>query len=318
MADQAQGLRDLADRAFHTIDATAAAVVVPRSTARTIAVTSGKGGVGKTNLSANLAIALGGNGTRVVVLDADVGLANTHMLLGVSPRYQLDDVACGTRSVSEILCPVYRNVELVAGASDITEAGGFDGEQAANVVAELARLDHCADVVLVDTGAGLSSTVLAFILAVDEVVVVTTPEPTAIADAYATMKVVARENRGTTIHLVVNMARDEADATAAVKRLRLVCRRFLGIDISYLGWVPQDAAVPRAVRAHKPFALAQPACPAALAVWRIADALGYHGGSRGGATGFVSRVMGFLSAGRPGAGKIRETAERTTKCPAGN
>ena len=314
MADQAQGLRDLADRALHGREMPTSAIAEQRTAARTIAITSGKGGVGKTNLCANLAIRMGSGGSRVVVLDADLGLANAHMLLGITPRHQLDHVLRGERTIDEVLCPAHRNVELVAGASDITAAADLDPEQTVALVAELASLDRRADIVLVDTGAGLSSSVRAFILAVEEVVVVTTPEPTAIADAYATMKVVARENPGAAIRLVVNMARDASDAEAAAKRLRLVCRRFLGIEIDCLGWVPQDPAVPRAVRAQRPILLEQPSCPAAAAIAGIAQSLGCHGDGRRGATGFVSRVLGLLSR----SGRLRDPIERNTTCPRAN
>lgn len=316
MPDQAQGLRALADRALQCPEPTSTADPAARQSARTVAITSGKGGVGKTNLSANLAIQLGLSGVRVVVLDADLGLANTHMLLGATPRYRLDHVMRGECSLRDAATPAAANVDLVAGASDVLDPAFAEPDAAERLAAELGTLDTMADMVLVDTGAGLSSTVLAFVLTVDEVMVVTTPEPTAIADAYATLKVVTRDNPSARLCLVVNMARSEADAGAAARRLQLVCRRFLGVEVEYLGWVPQDAAVPGAVRAQRPFALAQPGCPASLAVGRIAGAMGYRADGPRGAPGFVSRLMSMLAGrARPVEPAAGGKMERIPECP---
>lgn len=244
--------------------------------ARVIAVTSGKGGVGKTNFSTNLSLCMAATGQRVIVLDADLGLANLHVVLGVSPPYNLEHVLRGERTVSDILHPGPGNIRIVAGGSGITELANLEEDDRRAFIAGLSELDTLADVIVIDTGAGLARNVLAFLCAVDEILVVTTPEPTAITDAYATIKVMSQENPNARMLLVVNMAHSEAEANAVAHRLQSIAKRFLAANLDYLGFIPQDAAVSRAVRAQQPFLLAQPTCQAAGAIRRIAADLGYR------------------------------------------
>ncbi len=307
MADQAQGLRALADQARRAFEFGDSVLVSPRKTARTIAVTSGKGGVGKTNFSTNLALLLAKTGQRVIVLDADLGLANLHVVLGVSPRYHLEHVMRGERTLKEILYNTPQGIQIIAGGSGIAELANLDDKQRQRFIDGLSELDDLADIILIDTGAGLSHNVLAFVLAVEEVIVVTTPEPTALADAYATIKVISRENPEAQLRLVVNMAANDAEAEATAERLRLVSKQFLNVDLDVLGYIPQDPSVPRAVRAQRPVVLDNPTAPMPRALGRIVDALGYRESRPAGVTGFLNRISRYFKAGSESSPERKET-----------
>lgn len=295
MADQAQGLRALADYAHHGDVADFSAIVTARAHPRTIAVTSGKGGVGKTNLSTNLAIQLAHSGERVIVFDADLGLANIHMMLGVSPRLLLTDVLNGSHSVRDILCDACPGVRIISGGSGMDALANLSTAEYQTFARSLREVEDLADVLLVDTGAGLSQNVLAFVLAVDEAIVVTTPDPTAIADAYATIKVIVRERPDEIIHLVVNMAANETEANRVRERLELVTRRFLKAEIDYIGYIPLDNSVRAGVRAQQPFVVGSPHSAAARAVVHICDSLGYVQPKRKGVVSMLDRMAHYMS-----------------------
>lgn len=311
MADQAQGLRALADQARHTsppsylddfsphaVVSTRATDGSPRRAARTLAITSGKGGVGKTNFTTNLALLLARSGQRVLVVDADLGLANIHVVLGLAPPYHLEHVLRGEKTLREIICPGPCGLQIIAGGSGIAELANLDNAQRQRFIGGLAELDDLADIILVDTGAGLSHNVLGFVLSVEEVIILTTPEPTAITDAYATIKVVSRENPDARLRLVVNMATSDTEAHAAAKRLQLVSDQFLKVQLEVLGHLPQDTSVQRAVRAQMPFVLGTPETPAALALQTICDRIGYRTPSEttaaAGAGGFLNRIARYF------------------------
>src|SRR5579871_150756 len=184
----------------------------PGKAVRIVAVTSGKGGVGKTNFSTNLSVLLASDDRRVIVVDADLGLANLHVVCGVTPKYHLEHVMRGEHSLREILWPGPNGLQMIAGASGLAELANLDDNRRAAFIDDLHELDQLADVIVIDTGAGLSHNVMAFLCAVEEVIIVTTPEPTAITDAYATIKVLSQENPDARLQLVVNMAHSSAEA----------------------------------------------------------------------------------------------------------
>jgi flagellar biosynthesis protein FlhG len=269
----------------------------PSTRARVVAVTSGKGGVGKTNFSTNLSLTLAKSGKRVIVLDADLGLANLHVIMGVNPPYNLEHVMRGEKSLRDILHSGPSGVKIIAGGSGITELANLDEPTRLAFVSGMRELDTLADVSLIDTGAGLSRNVLAFLCAVEEIIVVTTPEPTAITDAYATIKVVSMENPTAKQSLVVNMAHSEAEAEAVAERLILIAERFLNVKLEFLGFIPQDPTVSKAVRTQSPFVLSQPSCLAAQGVQRIAEQLGYfksEPASSAGFSGLLNRMQRFF------------------------
>jgi flagellar biosynthesis protein FlhG len=221
-------------------------------------------------------------------------LANIHVVMGISPAYHLEHVLRGEKTLQEIMISTPGGVQIIAGGSGITELANLDHEQRSRFIESLSELDHLADTILVDTGAGLSQNVMAFVLAADEVIVITTPEPTSLADAYATIKVVSQENPGTHLHLVVNMATSEAEASAVYERLSLVAKQFLHIELDYLGYLPQDATVSRAVRAQQPFTQFSPGAPVARALEQIVDRLGYSPARPAGVGGFLNRISKFF------------------------
>ena len=294
MADQAQGLRALAKQARRDLELEQTVTAKTTHSARIIAVTSGKGGVGKTNFSTNLALLLARAGQRVIVLDADLGLANIHVILGVSPKFHLEHVMRGEKTLRDIIYTGPEGVQIISGCSGITDLANLDAVECQRFITGLSALDDLADVILIDTGAGLSQSVLAFVLAAEEVIVITTPEPTAIADAYATIKVIYRDNPSANVRLVVNMAIDEQDARNAGERLKTVSRQFLKVEIEYLGYLPNDAALIQAVRAQKPLAISHPHSPVIRALTLIADRLGYRPPITSGARGLLQRMTNYL------------------------
>jgi flagellar biosynthesis protein FlhG len=270
----------------------------PTASVRVLAVASGKGGVGKTNVTANLAVALAQRGARVWVLDADLGLANLDMVYGVRPAHTLEDVLRGDRRLADVVAEGPAGVRLVPAASGMAELTALTPAQQLRMLEEVDALDGELDVLLIDVAAGISSNVLYFAAAATETLVVTTPEPTAIADAYALVKLLATRWGRRTFPVLVNMASNAADAAAAFERLASVASRFLAVRLESVGWVPCDDAVPRAVRAQTPVVLAAPDAPAARAIADVAARLARtaHAETTGGLQFFFRRL---LVEGRP-------------------
>jgi flagellar biosynthesis protein FlhG len=238
--------------------------------AQTIAITSGKGGVGKTNLAVNLATVLAAMRRRVVLLDADLGLANADILCNVQPRFNLAHVVAGQRELAEVLTPVPAGFSLIPGASGLAKMADLTEVERKRIVAELEFVDETADALVIDTGAGIGRNVLSFATTADHVVVVTTPEPTAITDAYAVMKVLVRcgtvDGGGAKISVMVNMARDRDEALQVHERIASVARQFLKTDVAFSGYVVNDDAVRQAVRKRVPFVQQSPNSAAARCV----------------------------------------------------
>ena len=249
------------------------AAVVPAGGPRVIAVASGKGGVGKTNVTANLAVALAQRGQRVCVLDADLGLANLDVLLGLSPKLSLLHVLRGERRLAEVVVDGPAGIRIIPAASGFEELTALDAADRMRLLSELDSLDPTLDVLLVDTGAGISSNALYFTAAAAEVLVVITPEPTALTDAYALVKVLAARYGRREFLVTVNMAANATDAEAAFARLARVAERFLRVRLEYQGWVPYDDALPRSVRQQQPVVLGAPGTPASLALVDLARRL---------------------------------------------
>jgi len=239
----------------------------------TIAIASGKGGVGKSNLAANLAIALGENGARVLLVDADLAQANLDLLLGVHPRFDLQHVLNGEKQPEEIVLQVSSNVRLVPAASGVPELAELDDYRRECLLRALSLLESDADLVLLDLASGVSANALAFCHAADEVIVVTTPEMPSFSDAYALIKLLHQQGRTRPPHLVVSLSSPDDEAEETAHRVRLVARRFLGLDLPYLGQVPYDPAVAKAVRRQEPVVTAFPQSPAAAAYRALAARL---------------------------------------------
>ena len=244
-----------------------------RPRARTVVIASGKGGVGKSNLAANLAVELGASGARVLLLDADFAQANLDLLLGLHPRYDLQHVVSGERTLEEIVIEGPRGVVLVPAASGAPELADLDDFRREALLRGLGHLDHDVDLVLIDTASGVSRQVTSFCLAADEVVVMTTPEMPAFSDAYGLVKVLHGQGLERAPQLVVSMTVSPEEAEDTAHRIRLVARRFLNIDLPLLGTVPFDPAVASAVRRQEPVMTAYPQSPAAQAYRSIARKL---------------------------------------------
>ncbi|OAT79921.1 MinD/ParA family protein [Desulfotomaculum copahuensis] len=241
--------------------------------ARVLAVASGKGGVGKSNLTVNLGLALAALEQRVIILDADLGLANVEVLLGVTPPVNLFDCLYRGRDIHDALVPAPGGVRFISGGSGFLELANLDQQRRSQLVASLAQLDGEADFLLIDTGAGISKNVLAFLAAAGEVIVVITPEPTSLTDGYALIKVLSRFRSHREVLLAVSRAAGGAEARETARRVEAAAGRFLDIGVRYLGAIYEDRAVNRAVRAQRPFMLAEPRSRPARAVADMAGQL---------------------------------------------
>lgn len=262
--DQAGTLRNMVGNRPRTDEIDGAGVKV-------IAVTSGKGGVGKTNVVANLAFALASlNEKKVLVLDADLGLGNLDILLGLAPRHNLTDVIAGRKRIHEIIVEGPGGMKILPASSGIQEVTALSAGYRANLLTQLDELEQEIDYLLIDTAAGISSNVTFFNAAANEIVVVTSPEPTAITDAYALMKVMSRKYGASRFQLLVNSVKSETEAKGVYGKLSSVADRFLNITIDYLGFIQHDPTVTRAVREQRAIAEKYPGSPASLGFKRLA------------------------------------------------
>lgn len=238
---------------------------------RTIAIASGKGGVGKTNVVANLAIALRRRGQRVIVLDADLGLANLDTLLGVNPRATLRHVLHGECAIQDVLVEGPAGIHLVPAASGFEDLTQLTDTQRLTLLEQVDSLEGAFDILLLDTGAGISPNVLFFATAAQETMVVVTPEPTALTDAYALVKVLSQRYAEQRFAVLVNMARGEFDAKRTFTHLSRVAERFLHVSLRYAGYVPFDAELPEAVRRQRPVLELAPGAPVSRAFESLAE-----------------------------------------------
>ncbi|HEX4949839.1 MAG TPA: MinD/ParA family protein [Blastocatellia bacterium] len=238
--------------------------------AQTIAVASGKGGVGKSNVAVNVALELAELGHRVTLLDADLALANADVLLGLTPKFHLGHVLTGQRTLQEVQIEVTDGLRLIPGGSGVAELASLSLEQQARLLAELRALETDSDFMIIDTAAGIAGNVIGILKAVSEVIIVTTPDPTALVDAYATIKLMHQSATDTAIRVVVNDVVELGDADRVFKQLRTTTARFLNRDIEYLGTIPHDAELIEAVREQRPVVQYAPDTPASRALRLIA------------------------------------------------
>ncbi|MGA1467242.1 MAG: MinD/ParA family protein [Phycisphaerales bacterium] len=278
----------------------------PRRLARAIAVTSGKGGVGKSNLSVGLAIGFARRGLKTCLLDADLGMANADVLCGLSPEHTLESVVRGARRLSEVVMPAPGGFFLIPGASGVGRIANLQVAEQRRLVEQLRLLERTVDMVVIDTGAGVGSGVMTFAAAAGITLVAVTPEPTSMTDAYGAIKVLASEVPDTRIRLVVNMATSPAEAREVHDRIDRVSRRFLGKGVEFAGAIPLDPNLPQAVRKQQPLAVLNPQSPAAAAVDGIAAKLASEidAGERAAAAneplegaGFLQRLAGWIRRG---------------------
>ena len=263
--------------------------------ARVLAVTSGKGGVGKTNVAANLAICLAASKRRVLLLDADISLGNLDLIMDVRSKYNVSHVIGGHRRMEEAIQDGPEGLRIICGASGLEKLADLGEGQQQLLLDHLSKLQCETDAIVVDTGAGISSTVVSFCLAADHVLVVTTPEAAAMADAYGMIKVLVRKGYKGPISVLVNMANSTEEGKRVYHRMARVARRFLQRDLYHAGILLKDERLCSAVRARQPVVLAYPRSAISSAFATLAARLGgtqYDGHARG---GFFRKVIRWLN-----------------------
>ncbi|MCL2006747.1 MAG: AAA family ATPase [Treponema sp.] len=277
MEDQAEKLREIMRKksgAKETQEAgesrAPGAILSKKGKTRIIAITSGKGGVGKTNVSVNMALAYARLGKKVVVMDADLGLANVNIMLNMLPKYNIYDMIRRGKSMKEILVETEYGISIVAGALGISQVANLSDEERQKFIEQLNTLSF-ADIIIIDTSAGVSHNVLDFIAAADDAVIITTPEPTAITDAYGIIKIIATEydSLDMELKLVVNRAKSAAEAKKVADRMTNIAGQFLNLKVDYLGFIYDDHVVPQAVLRQRPFMVIDPRCKASICVQHI-------------------------------------------------
>lgn len=265
--DQAEQLRNIIKANSQT----------QRPLARVITVTSGKGGVGKSNTAINLAIQFRKMGQRVIILDADFGLANIEIMFGAVPKHNLCDLIYQGKNIKEIITWGPMEVGFISGGSGIAGMSNLSRDYLNYIVQNLAQLDEMADTIIIDTGAGISDAVLEFLVASGEILLVTTPEPTSITDSYSLLKALNRHPRyfseTTSVKVIANKVTDEEEAKALFSKLEAVVVRYLRVPVTYLGMIPQDQLLARAVMQQMPVSLENPRARSTLAFEELAAKL---------------------------------------------
>jgi flagellar biosynthesis protein FlhG len=265
-------------------------LVEQRHRASVIAITSGKGGVGKSNIAVNLAIQFSAAGKDVVLLDADLGLANADVLCNVDLPCNLSHVIARKKEIRDVMVRAPGGFRLIGGASGLARMADLSDFDRQRLVDSLAEVEQQADVILIDTGAGISPNVLSFTRAADHVLIVTTPEPTAITDAYAMVKVVSRDGMQRRISLLVNQVRSMGEAQEVYDRISRVAKQFLGISVHDAGSISADETVVASVRRRIPFVLGSPRCAASMGIAQLAIRLQQGVAASLSSTGFFQRI----------------------------
>ena len=240
---------------------------------RFVTITSGKGGVGKTTFTINLAIWLAHLGRKVVILDADLGMANIDVLLKTSTRYSIVDVIDGTKGINEVITQAPGGISIIAGGSGIQKLASLSEAEYNRISAGFSYLENHYDFVLLDTGAGLSRNVTNFIYASDETIILTTPEPHAITDAYSIIKVILEQTHDLNLRLVVNKCESPGEGAEVIKRITGVVRNFLNYSIDPMGCIPDSKLVGRSIREQVPFSLSNPSSEVSRSMKELAEKL---------------------------------------------
>ena len=279
--DQASNLRKLMEKTPG----------MPQNKTKTIAITSGKGGVGKTNFSASLSIALAQRGASVTLLDADLGLANINVIFGVIPKFNLYHVIKGKKKLKDIIIQVPEGIKIIAGASGFYQLANLDVERRNDFIKSLSDIEG-DDYMIIDTGAGISHNVLSFVLPADEIIVITTPELTAITDAYGIIKSIVAQSSEKSIKLIVNRVNSISEGNKVSQKVINIAGHFLNVKVECIGYIFDDISVVKSVSVQKPFIISHPKSKASGCVGVIADRI--MNLSTGGETGKSSGVSSFV------------------------
>lgn len=237
---------------------------------KVFAITSGKGGVGKTNIVANIGYALSKMGKRVMILDADLGLGNIDVLIGIAPKYNLAHVISGEKKLNQIIVNGPGEVKILPASSGIQEMAQLKQSIKDKITDDLIHISKDLDILLIDTAAGISSNVIHFNLSAEEILVVATPDPTSITDAYALMKVLSVKYGKNQFKLIVNMVKNDKEAENVFQKINGVCKRFLKINVQYFGYILEDRNVKNSVREQKITSEIYPYSDAAFCYKKIA------------------------------------------------
>lgn len=269
--DQASSLREQISRTIiPSHDREAAAPALQTSYTRAISFTSGKGGVGKTNIVVNLAMQFALKGKKVFLIDADLGLANIDIMLNLTPKFTIEDVLTGKKHINDVILQGPHGVDILPASSGVSEMSDLTADQQMSMLKELSGLKKNYDYILIDTGAGIASAVLRFNAAADEICVVTNTEPTAMTDAYALMKIMATKYQVRRFNLIVNQSKYQ-EAKDVHNRLTAVFNQFLPVELVLTGFVPKDPNFPKAVKYQKPLTLLTPNSLTTKAIRLMAD-----------------------------------------------
>ncbi|MCZ8238324.1 MAG: MinD/ParA family protein [Leptospiraceae bacterium] len=290
--DQAANLRKLTE-------GTTNLKLVPnqaRPMTKIIAIASGKGGVGKSTLSVNLAIAIAKAGHKVLIFDGDLGLANINVLLGIIPKYNLYHVVKGHKSLKDIIIQTQDGVDIIAGASGYSQLANLNDTQRNNLIKGFADLDNY-DYMIIDTGAGISSNVIGLVMPADEVIVVTTPEPTAITDSYGLIKSIVSQTKDKNLKILVNRVRSAIEGKKVADRVIDISGQFLEVQVENLGFIFQDEEVEKSIREQKPYITNSPRSKAAACLTRITHTLLQTENTDSdteGLAGFIKKFFSFV------------------------
>lgn len=287
MLDQAESLRRLAN---------SESLFSERNKTKIITITSGKGGVGKSNFVVNLAINLVKNGKRVLIFDADIGMGNDDVLMGIYPKHSVLDLINGSLAIEDIIVEGPEGIKLLPGGSGLNNIEDLEQTQRELFLRKIEMLEGF-DYIFIDTGAGISRNVLAFISCSDEVILVTTPEPTSLTDGYSLLKAVNHFKIKTKANIVVNKVLEKKEGEKTFLKLKTAVNRFLALDINYLGYIFDDRKITMSVRNQLPFIIGYPYCDASKCIEEITiKILGNNnevGGS--GAQGLFKRLFSIFS-----------------------
>ncbi|MBR1402706.1 MAG: MinD/ParA family protein [Treponema sp.] len=278
MEDQAQELKEMMSNNHKT---------------RIIAITSGKGGVGKSNLSVNMAIAYAQQGKKVILIDGDLGMANVNVLMNIVPQYNLMQVINKQKTMQEIITDTEFGIKFIAGANGFSKIANLTVDELDYFAKQFSMLGN-ADIIIIDTGAGIANNVLQFVAAADEVYVVTTPEPTAITDAYGIIKIITTElvDREMNIKLLVNRVHSSDEGKRISERIINIVAQFLNYKVDYIGFVYDDPVVQASVIRQKPFIIVNPTSKPAQCIKHIVGRIEKtDGGSSDGVSSFIKKFM---------------------------
>ena len=270
--------------------------VTNESPARVLAIASGKGGVGKTNIVSNLAIAFSRAGQRVLAMDGDLGLANLDIAFGLTPDMTLLDIFDGTGTIEEVICDGPEGVKLLPGCSGRYDVANLSEQERFSLFSAIDSLEDDFDILMVDTGAGLNSNAVAFAAAAQTVILVADPDPTSLADAYAFVKVMATRCGIKKVDLIANRVANAKEGEDVYRKLSVLVNRFLQVGINYLGYINTDAAISRATRGGVPVLLGEPNALASQRINSIAHkilAQPYEAPETGGIRLFWKRLVGW-------------------------